>query len=340
MTKSAKTWLAIAVSLILIGCIIFGGVMAMLKWDFTKLSTDKYETNKYDVTEEYTNISVVTKTADIAFVISENSKCSVECYEQEKVRHSVTVRDGALVIDVVDSRKWYEHIGINFGAPKITVYIPAGEYGALSVKSNTGAVQIAKELSFASIDVSESTGDVTSYASSSGGIKIKTSTGNIYVEGISAGSLELSASTGNVTVSGVACRGDATVMVTTGKVTASGVRCDGDVSVDVSTGKAYLTDITCKSLISDGDTGSILLTNVIAAERLSIERSTGDVTFDGCDAAKLSVETDTGDVRGSLLTDKVFTVSTDTGKIDVPQTASGGRCEISTDTGDINITIK
>ena len=45
MSKITKIWLIIAASFVLIGCIIFGGVMTMLKWDFTKLSTDKYETN-------------------------------------------------------------------------------------------------------------------------------------------------------------------------------------------------------------------------------------------------------------------------------------------------------
>lgn len=80
--------------------------------------------------------------------------------------------------------------------------------------------------------------------------------------------------------------------------------------------------------------------NVIATEKFSIERSTGDVTFDGADAAEIFVKTDTGDVKGSLLTDKVFITETDTGRVDVPKTTIGGRCEITTDTGDISIEIK
>jgi len=82
------------------------------------------------------------------------------------------------------------------------------------------------------------------------------------------------------------------------------------------------------------------LKNVNAAEKFSIERSTGDVKFDGCDAAEVFVKTDTGDVTGTLLSEKVFIVETDTGKVDVPKTVNGGRCEITTDTGDINISIK
>lgn len=320
MSKITKIWLIIAASLVLIGCIVFGGAMTMLKWDFTKLSTVKYETNNYEITEKFKNISIVTDTADILFMPFENQKASVVCHEQKNMKHSVTVKDGTLVIEVVDTRKWYEHIGINFGTPKITVYIPQVEYGALFVKSSTGNVEIPKEFKFENIDISESTGNVTNYASASENIIIKTSTGNIRVENVSANTLDLSVSTGGVTVSNVTC--------------------EGDVKIKVSTGKTNLTNIECKNIVSNGNTGAISLKNVIAAENFLIERSTGDVKFDGCDAAEIFVETDTGDVRGSLLADKTFIVQTDTGNVDVPKTATGGKCEITTSTGDINIRIK
>ena len=289
----------------------------MLKWDFTKLLTAKYEINDYEIREDYKHISIITNTADIVFVVSESQMTSVSCYEQKSIMHSVSVKDSTLEIEIVDTRKWYEYIGINFGTPKITVCIPQGEYGKLSIKSSTGDVEIPEGFKFKSIDISESTGNVTNYASALEGVKIKTTTGNICVEKASAGSLDLT--------------------VSTGKVTVSDVTCEGDVTVGVSTGKAMLSDTRCKSVISSGSTGDILLNNVIATEKFSIERSTGDVKFDGSDAAEIFVETDTGDVSGSLLTDKVFITKTDTGNVDVPKTVTGGRCEITTDTGDIEI---
>ena len=320
MRTRTKVWLIMAASFVLVGGIIFVGVMSMLKWDFTKLSAVKYETKSYEITENFNNISIITETADVVFVPSENQKTSVVCHEQKNMKHSVTVQNGKLVIEIVDTRKWYEYIGINFGTPKITVYIPQGEYGALFVKSSTGNVEISKEFKFESIDISESTGSVTNYASASENIIIKTSTGNIRVENVSAGTLDLSVSTGGITVSNVTC--------------------EGNVKINVSTGKTNLTNIECKNVVSSGNTGAISLKNVIAAENFLIERSTGDVKFDGCDAAEIFVETDTGDVRGSLLSDKTFIVQTDTGNADVPKTATGGKCEITTSTGDISIRIK
>lgn len=291
----------------------------MLKWDFTKLSTGKYENNDHQICGDFQHITIITDTADIVFVPCETPTPSVSCYEQKNNMHSVSVKDDTLIIEIVDTRKWYEHIGINFGTPKIKVYIPEGEYGKLSVKASTSNVEIPERFKFRSIDISVSTGDVKNYASALEGVKIQTTTGNICIEDVSAASLDLT--------------------VSTGKVSVSGVTCEGDIAVGVSTGKTYLSNIQCKNFTSSGSTGDISLNTVIATEKFSIERSTGNVKFDKSDAADIFVKTDTGDVTGSLLTDKVFIAQTKTGNVDVPKTVNGDRCEIATDTGDIKITI-
>ena len=319
MHNCTKIWLVIAAVLILTGSVVFAMQMADLKWDFGKLSTAKYETSTHPISEDFKSISIVTDTADIVFVTSENGSSSVTCYEQTQVAHSVSVKDGTLVIQVVDTRKWYDYIGIHWGTPKITVYLPQGTYGGLSIASSTGNVEIPDALQFERMEITESTGNVTSYASVTDKVKIRTSTGNIRVENISADTMDLSVSTGSVTVSGATCH--------------------GDLTIDVSTGKTVLTDIRCGKLVSTGSTGKIWLSNVTATEKLSIQRSTGDVRFDRSDAAEIIVQTDTGDVTGSLLTPKVFLAKTDTGRLDVPKTANGGMCEITTETGDIQICI-
>ena len=280
MTKTTKRWLIIATFLLLTGCVIFGGVMTVYKWDFSKLSTNKYETNKYDINDNFKNISVNVKTADIVFVASEKAKAEVVCYEQDNANHEVSVDNDTLTIKLVDERKWYEYIGINFRTPKITVYLPQGEYGNLTVSASTGDIDIKK----------------------------------------------LSAENINLTV-------------TTGEIEAKSITCNGDFKTTVSTGEVELKDVSCKNLSSNGNTGDITLKDVIAEEKFAIERSTGDVKFERCDANEIFVKTDTGDVKGSLLSDKVFITQTDTGNIDVPKTITGGRCEITTDTGDIKITV-
>lgn len=301
MSKKTTIWLVIATSLVIIGSAIFISAIASVKWDFNKLNTVDYETNTYEIGEAFNDISITTDIADIILVPSEDENCKVICFEQEQLKHAVGVNDNKLEIKEVDDRKWYEHIGIFvISSPKITVYLPKTEYTSLVVKSSTSDITIPENFAFEQIEVLNSTGDVTCFASASEHIKMKLSTGSISIKDISAGVLDLT----------------------------------------VSTGRINLQNITCKKLISEGDTGDITMKNVIAEELFSIERSTGDVRMEACDAVDIDIETDTGDVSGSLLTDKMFLVETDTGRVDVPRTDAENQCSISTDTGDIKITIK
>ncbi len=319
MKKAKKIWLITAASLLVLGSVIFTAVMTVLNWDFTKLSTSEYETNTHKLPEAFRDISIESSTADITFVPTENAEYSVECFEQKNLKHSVTVENGKLVIRVEDTRKWYHFVGLGFDSPKITVYLPRGAYGDLTIDSDTGDVEIPSDFSFTRMDISEDTGDVRSFASVSGAVRIYTSTGRVRLSNVTVGSMDLKTSTGNVIASDIICM--------------------GDISVTVSTGDTLLSAVTCQNLTSKGSTGDLQLEGVVADGRFTVMRSTGDVTFVDVDAAEIFIETDTGDVDGNLLTDKVFIVNSDTGEIDVPNSITGGRCEITTDTGDIKITI-
>jgi DUF4097 and DUF4098 domain-containing protein YvlB len=309
MRKKTSVWLIVWLCFLLL----------MASLIFAKSNFISYETNTHTIHSDFTNISIQTDTADISFVVAENEKCSIVCYEPENVIHNVTTDNGTLSVNVVDERNWYERIGIFVECPKLTIYLPAGEYGVLSIKEDTGKVEIPKDYRFNSMDIFATTGAVNNAASTENTLKIHTSTGSIRVEDVSANVVDLS--------------------VSTGKVMADDVDCTGDVKIEVSTGNANATNISCKKFISGGDTGDITLKNVIVTEKMSLERSTGDVKFEHCDAAEIFVETDTGDVIGSLLTDKVFITETDTGRINVPKTTTGGKCEVITDTGNIKINI-
>lgn len=320
MSKTSKLWLILAAFLLAVGLLLFAGVMAAYNWDFTKLSTASYQTNTHVLSDAFENISLTTQTADVVFVPSNEAGCRVVCHERETVKHTVMVQNGTLTIRQVDARKWYDYIGIITDTPKITVYVPETDYQTLAIEGDTGDIEIPEGLQFASLAISVSTGDVTNRAPVSGDVNIHTSTGDIRVEGVSVGTLDLSVSTGMVVVRDVTCRGDA--------------------KIGVSTGEASVTDVSCNQFASQGNTGDICLKNVRAAGKCSVERSTGDVRFDGCDANTLFVKTDTGDVSGTLLSEKVFITQTDTGRVQVPKTTAGGLCEITTDTGDIKITLR
>lgn len=318
--KKTIIWLVIAACLVLAGSFLFGGVMTMLQWNFAELSTGRMETREYVLTEDFRNFSIDIDTADVIFQPAQNGEKKIVCYQSGKVNYTVEVQDDTLSIQRRDNRKWYERIGFFFDTPKITVYLPQGDYGGLTLRCSTGDVQLPGDFRFETMEITGGTGHVTSAASISGAARIKTSTGGIRLENLSAGSLELT--------------------VTTGSIRVSKVTCQGDLCIQVSTGKTSVADSSCKQLLSTGNTGDITLQDVTAAEKAVIERSTGDIKLTRFDAAEIDISTDTGDIRGSLLTEKIFLVKTDTGKTKVPQTTGGGICRITTDTGDIVITLE
>ena len=317
MSKATKIWLAVAALLAIVGLVVFGAVMGGLRWNFRELSTNRYETESYTVTEAFDNISIRVNTAQVRFALSGDGSTRVECYQDAKTKHLVSVKEDTLMIRVEDKKAWYDYIGIHFGSPRVTVYLPQAEYAALVLEGSTGDVELPGNLRFASADISLSTGEVDWYASVSGLLKIKTSTGDIGVENTKVGAMELKVSTGEIEVSNVTCQ--------------------GDVNIKVSTGETELEGLSCSNLTSTGSTGHISLERVLVEEKLSIERSTGDVEFVRSDAGEILVKTNTGDVRGSLLSEKVFITHTDTGRANVPGTTTGGRCEITTNTGNIRL---
>ncbi len=112
------------------------------------------------------------------------------------------------------------------------------------------------------------------------------------------------------------------------------------VTVKLDTGKINMDCSVSGDISLSTDTGKIYLRNVETDGKLTIRTGTGDVTLEGCDASEVSIKTDTGDVTASFLTEKNITADSNTGKINIPQTSTGGTCEITTNTGNINVYVK
>ena len=314
-----KAFIIIAIVLLVLGCAVFFAAFASAGFDFRNLETSKLQTRTYPVAEDFRNIQIDENTADVIFAVSADGTCSVECRESEKNVHRVTVEDGTLKIVSEQTRGWRTWFSVSFENESVTVYLPKNTYETLAIESHTGDVEIPQDLRFNSVAITGSTGDVRCAASATDGIAIRLSTGDIILSGASAASIDCA--------------------VTTGDIRFESVSCAGDVQLKVSTGRTAIDGLTCRNLHSEGSTGKASFKNVVASGTLTVERDTGDVTFELSDADEIRVKTTTGDVTGSLRTGKTFVTKTSTGDVSVPESAAGGRCEISTSTGDIRIRI-
>lgn len=282
MKKQKKKLLIAAGVLVLLGGMIFSSAMAVNHWDFSKLSTVRYKTETFEIKEDLESITVETETPDIAFALSEDGKCRVNCYTPEGTENDASVIENVLTVKSdYSSKKWYENISITTETPSITVYLPEKEFKLLKIKSDTSDVEIPGDFSFDDIDISVQTGEIITGASASDKIRIVTDTGDVRAENLTAKEMKLSLETGTATLKNIKCE-----------------------------------------------------------EKLEVKTDTGDIKISDSDADEIKLNSDTGNISGSFLSDKIFAVQSKMGNVDVPESFSGGKCEISTDTGDIKIEIK
>ena len=105
MSKHLKT----ATALVILGLVIFAAVMAFNGFNFSRIFKKDYQTNIYNVTDSFSDISLSIDTADVVFLKSNDGKCKIECYEDEDENHIVEVQENTLTVKV-SKQKWYQNL--------------------------------------------------------------------------------------------------------------------------------------------------------------------------------------------------------------------------------------
>lgn len=309
----------------LLGAAVFAGAFAYTGFDFSKFSTDEFTEKTYTVDGAFTGVSIDAGEADVDFAISGNGKVTAECFESDKISREVFIKDGILCIRQIDGHTWIDRIGITAQSPKMTVYLPVAEYESIELQSATGDITLPGSFSFGKINITTSTGDAMLCAgeaqkrASHGAVEITSSTGDIVMNGFEAADIQIKTSTGDITVNDVSCA--------------------GEYYQFIYTGDTAITALTCKSFEANTSTGMMNLNGVLVSGPLEITSESGDISLALSDADEISINTSTGEVTGSLLSEKVFNAQSSTGDISVPGTNAGGKCDITTSTGDINIVL-
>ncbi len=329
----------IAIALIVVGAVLGGCGLWGMNGAWDQLSgKNSMVTTEEAVTGDFDNIEIDVFWLDVELLPSADGTCYYKATTYESMPCTIAAENGTLKVYQEDNRKPHEHIGINWNEPILALYLPKDAYDQLTYEGRTSDLTIPANFRFQSVTAKNSTGDIAFSAQVAGDLAITCSTGNINLKGVSAKAITASVSTGDVTAEKTTCE-SLSVHTTTGYCLLSDVSVAGHLSATSGTGKKVFTNVTCGSLDMESTTGSNELTNVIVSGDAKMESSTGDWALNGFDAANTRIEASTGDVEGRLLSEKVFLVDTSTGDVDVPRGSSGGRCEITTSTGDIDIEI-
>lgn len=315
MRKSKKTALIIAVVLIAAGFAASLAALAMLEFDFTRMNTISFVTNTYSIDEAISCISISGAECDVRLLPANDGASKVVCYESDKISHCVTVKDSTLMIERRDAREWYEHIGAYWGAMEIAIYLPQSEYETLYIKNLSGDIVIPEDFTFESADIQSTSGDVDFRASVSGDLAVKTVSGDLLVGKTNPDKL--------------------TAQSTSGDMTVESVNVQTKIEMKTVSGDIDLSNVRSQCITADTTSGEVDFDHVITVGSIHIESVSGDVELNKCDADTLWLKTSSGDVSGFLLTEKIFLTDTSSGDVNVPHSASGGKCEITTTSGNI-----
>ena len=321
MNTAKKVLLVVAIASILAGMMLCFGGFAAMGFAFTELNSMTHETHTYTIEEPFTNLFIDGAECDIRLLPSETGDCRVVCRESVKIDHTVRVVDGTLTIERVDHRKWYERFAsFHWGKMEVAVYLPESAYASLSVSGVSGNVEIPADFSFTNAQVQCTSGDVRFLASVENKLSIKTVSGNLSVRDLAPKSLY--------------------VQTTSGDVTIASVRTEAELEVKTVSGDIGFSQVECGSVNAETTSGDVGASALCVSGSMRIKTVSGDVDLRGCDADTLWIKTTSGDVSGRLLTEKSFLTDTTSGRVRVPPSQSGGRCEVTTVSGDISFTIE
>lgn len=279
MSKATKIWLFTATVLVTLGLILFAGVMANYDWNFTKPSTVTYVTNTYETNGKFDKISINVDTTEIEFVPTKDKSCSIVCFEAEKVKHSATVQNGTLVIDTIDTRKWYDYICISIGTPKMTVYLPQNEYASLFIETDTDDINI-DSITAGQVNLTTTTGEITvGNVTAKNNIDIETDTGTVRLTNVSCADFAAESDTGTITLKNVVATGSFSVESDTGDVRFENSDA-AQISVKTSTGDVTGTLLSEKVFITETSTGRISVPKTTSGGKCKSATATGDIKID------------------------------------------------------------
>lgn len=276
MANNKKTWLWVALALLLTGLTVFVIAMSVNGWNFRKLSTTNYQTNTYEIHESFEQIFVETDTADVVFLVADDGKCKVVCVEENSLNHTVQAKNGKLTIRKTNTKKWYHHISpFHFDSTKISVYLPQTTYDTLSVETDTGDVQI-EGFAFTKLAVETDTGDIRLKNISANAVNLSVETGDIKLSHLTVKTLGIESDTGDVELNDTVAETTLQIETDTGDVELT--RCDaGNIFIETDTGDVSGTLLSGKSFTAISRTGDVEVPPSTTENPCTILSDTGDI---------------------------------------------------------------
>ncbi len=300
MKKSVKTALIVAAALIAVG-----GILVAVGFALGGSLDKPTNTVTYTADEPFSDILISVLEADVYIFPSEDGTCYAECEEEARLSYELNVQNDTLSLTLRDDRRWYDHIGITYDTPTVTLYLPRGAYGRLKAESTSGDIL--------------------------GSLK------QVYETDFSFTDVTLMSSSGHLGFFGRVQT--LTAESQSGEILLSNLFAD-TVSAQTASGDISLLQVQAKDIRTVTRSGRTLLSRTVVSGTLEAQSSSGDIELEASDAQSLILTAESGDITGSLRTDKAFDAESRSGNVICPDSvAGGGTCVVRTWSGDISLII-
>lgn len=328
MKKNKKYALIISAAAVVVGLGIAAGAVGTAWFDrdtaavgenkfyLNSLDTRNLQARTYTVDEKFSSVKINETSSNIFIQPSKDKTCRVECYEGEKTHYDVRVENGELNITRRDRHNLIE-FGI-FAENPLTVYLPENEYGDIDISTASGDVEFGGAFTADMVNVDTASGDVKAGALTCRKLTVNGASADIDLGNVDCEELSVKTASGEIELDYVTAR---------------------ELSARSTSGDIDMRNVHADSLKTTTASGEMELQNVTAGVKMNLESTSGDIGLERCDAGELKISSTSGSVYGSLLTGKTFIAHSTSGDIDIPRTDDGGRCEVSTTSGDIKLFI-
>ena len=276
MKRRLSTIALSALAVVAVGglTVLRSGLVAGAAWrhEYTPLTR-----NTYPVNGTFTNISVTDYYADVQFRVSRDGAVSVVTRDADSVEHTVEVVGGTLTIsrpELTAGQRLFHHEDDD---PEITVYLPAGNYGALSVSTTSGDIEL--------------------YGAVSGKVNCNTTSGDVELRCPTAGDVTINSTSGDAELADSYIQ-SLNVLTVSGDVDLERTVAAGAIVAETTSGDIDLERADAASLTLTTTSGEVE-GSLLSAKNFAVSSTMGRVMAPNADpaAGPCTVTTMSGDIR-------------------------------------------
>ena len=287
MKKSRKIFYIAAAICIAVGLALCTTAFAVVRGDFSKLSTTSpYEEKSVSyAVGELAGITLLDRNTSVRLERSTDSEIHVTYFENAREEYRLSTSGGELRMEKVELNRWFDFIGINFNFQdtSVVIAVPEDYKGWISL-GTTNASLIASDLNLSgdlSLTSTNNAIRVTSVACI-GHLKVETTNGGIDLVEVEAASIEGKSSNHSVV--------------------ASQVKTTGDFILTTTNGGVDLDDVTAADLAVQSSNHALCAKAVITQGRLEMRTTNGSIGVENVlPGQAVELVTTNSAIRGTIL---------------------------------------